>query len=546
MFVSHDQVLRQAQSLEMRLSQRSRLPDCDTVLGITRSLSQWREYESVQAIAESFAAHYDECSELTYLHACALLECRRPGLARMVLESALFRMDKGSPYWENLLGLLGRAYQELYSLNMQMGKSDAAIAAAHRAMQVFEQGFRHDPRVNVHHGTRLCAMTFVAEKLGFVPAGAKSARDIAQEVLAHLGPSRRGKEDVIFEVHRAQCYIALGQWEEAEEAIGRHLADPRSGRRSLRELMRQLRDVWHIQSDGPHGIGLLQILEACFARHRWDTEVDPYSCIWVETSHTARLHSLTAAPLPAVDQVARVLGAEGEATLDWHRLGMRRVASSASISTQDGFRVASGFLVDPKSVGLEGCDRTKRYLLTSRARLNAVDGLANLRVRFEASSKQYCTLEYRIEAMLVNPAFGATSQLCLLVLKGDLHGITPLNMVDYIPPQDSAPHVFLFGYPSGRSSSVLFQDMPMTMTRDGEGPPQMSYPCYAEPGIIGGPIFDAGWRCVGVHSFDPRQCTRRPGMEMNWKDKYCDGKGIWHSAIRRMEPRVLAYSRPSP
>lgn len=474
----------------------------DEATGLLLLLRNAREFERLCALAEQVCRHRPDDSEALRLYAQGLLETGRLSAALHLLQNALAQFGSGDPQWSELSGLLGRVGKQL------MVDTPGPFGNLHArylrlAFQAYDAAYQQDRTRHFWHGINLAALAAVADRCGAPPPG-QPAEVYLADVLAHLDRCPATARDRWWHATKLEAYAARGDWDAADAALRNYLESPEITAFMVGSTLRQLRDVWELPSQGEEGAGLVQMLEARLLR--WP---EPGTVLTLERDHLARMRTMDPA---TAERLQGAIGPQGVETVDWYRRGLRCAGSVASLKELYGLRFGTGFAMHASVFSHGHPSDTRIWLLTNHHVLNSTGlqgrrSFDNVEVTFEALDGPACTT-MRIDRLLAESPVQGGLDYALFQLQGDTAHLPPVD-VDLsreLPAPGASTRVYLIGHLLGHELQFSLHD---NLLLDHECGPQahptvperrlLHYSTSSETGSSGSPVFDAYWRCIGLH-----------------------------------------------
>ena len=306
------------------------------------SLRDSREFDRLCALADLVCRLSPDNAKARRLYAQGLIEIGRLSAAIGMLEAAKQRYGVAHKEYAEFEGLLGRAYKQLF---MDTVDPDGTWARGfiERSFAEYNAAYVRDHTTNFWHGINLGALSHVASDRG-IALDCCSAREYTTELLVTLETIAPEKRDQWWYATKAEAHAALSQWEASEEALRTYIDHQETTPFMLASTLRQLRNLWAIQSE-PRGARLLQMLEAVLM-----TRPEPGAVLKIGSQHLLDMRALE----PRDDeQLQRVIGARGFETIQWYRKGLERAASVAAITERLGLRFGTGFAVRAGDFGIQ-------------------------------------------------------------------------------------------------------------------------------------------------------------------------------------------------
>ena len=405
------------------------------------------------------------------------------------------RLPKDHPEFAEATGLLGRAHKQIFFDDGDK-TSKTARKALKEAIAAYHEPFRKDPVANTWHGVNLVALLARARRLGIKVAPELKPKDVAKAVIAALEQVPKDKRDEWYLPAVAEASLGLGDWDAVERKIKAYAAHKNPKAFLIASTLRQLTQVWDIETIDERGRGLVDILRARLAEL-------PGGGIELAPGELQRLRHR---PDPDDGQLEAVLGDKGSETYSWWKTGLDRALSVAAVYQRNGNRLGTGFLVRAGDLGLEPADEL--LVLTNFHVVNEHGASPGIRpeeaeVAFEAADAQQRTL---IEKILWSSP-PDRHDASLLRLAEPIVDIEPLPLARALPALDDQAGVYIIGHPLGGALSFSFQDNKLL---DHEDPPKgrpqipgvcrVHYRAPTEGGSSGSPVFNGKlWQVIALH-----------------------------------------------
>jgi len=157
-----------------------------------------------------------------------------------------------------------------------------------RSASAYRSSYQRDPVRHFWHGVNLSALAHAATQRGMVTSPGPSAVEYATKLLASLDSVALSERDQWWSATKAEAHVARSEWTDAENALRDYINHRDTTPFSLASTLRQLRDVWTIQTEKV-GARLLQMLEATLMSR-------PDGMLKVEPSHVVTMRSLERDP----------------------------------------------------------------------------------------------------------------------------------------------------------------------------------------------------------------------------------------------------------
>ena len=544
---ARDTVLRKADELKEKLKHRPDEADLDQAAEILGPLRDWRAFGLLGDLAEAVTRERPDDVQSRKFYAQALIDTGKPTVAIDVLNAAIRRIRGDTEEKDDLKGLLGRAFKDIY-VEADDPMSKKAKNALKRSINAYREPFDREPGDNTYHGINLSAVLAAARRDGFTGLRTLDPENIAGQVLAALNLQPESKRDGWWSATKAEAHVARREWRKAESALHDYVSSDETRAFNLASTTRQFRDVWRIQDQGDEGSGLLQILEArlmtSFADGAADDDPDKHEPLMASAAHIRAMRDV---PEPEIDQLERVLGDTDTKTIKWYRAGLNRAGSVAAVRKKLGKRFGTGFAVKAGDLSVPSIDPNEILVLTNYHVVNTAGEWPgakpdDIELLFEAADTEALAgTSFDAREVVSESSFDGGLDYALLRLDPSPAALSPIPVTDALPDLGGSARVYLIGHPRGDELQFSLQDNRLL---DHEGEPDGTPPIeerrrvhYFAPtarGSSGSPVFDESWRCIALHhagrKFDPPD---EPGMgKLNGKrGAYSANEGIWIGSI---------------
>jgi lysozyme family protein len=459
---------------------------------LVEQLRNVRRYELMGTLAEAISRLDPLDSKNRRLYGQYLIETGKATVAIDVLKPLANRLPSTDPEYGEAIGLLGRAYKQIY-FDAGDKTTRNARQALKAAMTAYRKGFELNP-ANTWHGVNLLALVANGKRTGVRPPPGLDSVTISKALVAALEATPASERDEWYWPTLAEASLGLDDWDAAESRIRSYMTDPAVKAFQVQSTLRQFTEIWGLEAS-PQGRGLVSILRAKLMAL-------PGGALEMSTSEIQQLRKQ---PDPQKARLEAVLGVEGPQTFQWWKTGLQRASSVAAVRRRLGGRVGTGFLIRAGDLGLEPPDEV--LFLTNFHVVNRDGATPGIRpgeaeIRFEVADS---TPTYSVKEIV----WSSPSDLCdasVLRLSQPVTGVEVLSLAEELPALDSHPRVYVIGYPGGRDLSFSFEDNELL---DHEGPPgghppipgvcRVHYRAPTEGGSSGSPVFNDQWEVIALH-----------------------------------------------
>lgn len=469
----------------------------DAVLAEARQLVEQlrnaQEYARMARIAEAVSRVDPKDAKNRRLYAQALIELGKATAAIDMLQALIRRLPKDHSESVEAIGLLGRAYKQIF-FDARDKSSTSARQALKQAIAAYRKPYEENP-ANVWHGVNLVALLTNCRRLGIRSSPDLNPRDIAAGLVKSLEALVEKDGNEWYFASLAEAYLGLDDWDAVERNVRAYAAKPDAKAFLIASTLRQFTQIWNLE-ESERGRGLVNILRARLLEL-------PGGELQVEPSDLRRLQQQ---PPPSGAQLEAILGQNGAQTYKWWKLGLTRALSVASIRQRFGNRIGTGLLVRAGDLGVAPADEL--VVLTNFHVVNQNGASPGIRpedaeILFEAAAPE---TTYEV-AQIVWSSPPEQCDASILRLTQPVTGIEPLPIAKSLPALEPNAQVYVVGHPGGRDLSFSFQDNKLL---DHEGPPagkppipgvcRVHYMAPTEGGSSGSPVFNSSaWQVIALH-----------------------------------------------
>lgn len=485
-------------------------------------LRENRRYNELLRVADALLGHGLEEAAIKRQFAQALVDRDSPAASLLIFHVLV--NDPGTPTVERLeaQGGVGRCYKQMYVLNTADARRSRYLQLALRAYRdAYDQD--HD---RLWHGINVVALLARADSEGiglpdFADAGAAAhtiATDILTRVMSHPDP------DAWYEAIAIEACLALGRHDEAVEWATIFAADRDADPFKIASALRQLTEIWQLDTARAPGDVLLPILRSALLRLEGGSV----------SVATQDVRASRVAQPPDVS-LEKVLGTVRYRSLAWFRTGLVRCRAVARVETAFEDGIGTGFLVDGR---------------TLHSTLPQTVFMTNAHVIPEGLPPRDAVIVFRglerdtgvrrqfrvVRSWWREPSKGPGLDTTLLELDGQPEDVTPIPLSPGLPSLDTQdpPRAYLIGHPRGLAQPQFTMQDNLLLDYDDK---LVHYRSPTEPGSSGSPVFDQSWRLIALHhagGIDTPRLNNKGGT-------YAANEGISVRAIlgalQRMPPK---------
>jgi tetratricopeptide (TPR) repeat protein len=450
--------------------------------GVLRLLRSGRYFRSLQRVADALIQNGHDTPRNRRLYAQALVDQDALTGALSVLAQILARCDDPAETGE-AMGLVGRVYKQLY-VTSRGGPSARLKDRLTRAVAAYHDAYSVDAERNLWHGVNAVALLARAEADGIAlqrfPRPAETATSLAERIVAAVESD--AEADVWRPAAALEACLALGRYQEARSWLERYVRTPGTDAFELGGTLRQLVQVWRLDSATEPGASLLPLLKAELLSREGGRV----------TITSPELSGRSFARLDSESRRCELLSGKGFTSFESLERGLQRCRSVARIEDRFGDGIGTGFLVDGRAFRSEWPD----VVLVTNAHvvpgtLNPEDGFATFRGTGAADARH----------ALVSVLWTSGSEaldVTILRLDSSPPQVSPsvlassIRAVDTTPP----PRAFVIGHPEGTDQPMFSLENNRLLDFDDH---LVHYSAATLHGSSGSPVYDDSWELIALH-----------------------------------------------
>ena len=389
------------------------------------------------------------------------------------------------------MGGVGRCHKQLYVLDQVPTRRrrhlPSALAAYHAAYD--------EDRGHYWHGINIAALLARADRdsveIEDVMDPGVESRRVAQEVLDTV---LRAQPPGVWELATAcEAAVALGDHAQALDWATRLVSTPDVDAFTLASLLRQLVELWELDTDELPGQVLLPLLRsAVLARDGGTVTVDARDARAERLDEVSRYESADGRNLEAV------LGQERFKGMRWWLTGLERCRAVARIESMYADAIGTGFLVNGKELSPELPDLvlvTNGHVVPEGLPYGQAFAVFHGLVGDEESARRRFEV---VRWWWYEPARAPDLDISILELDAYPSQVTPMPLAVEMPRLGTMtpPRAYVIGHPSGlETPQFSLQDNLLIDYDDAV----VHYRSPTEHGSSGSPVFDATWSLIAVH-----------------------------------------------
>ncbi|MDQ4093458.1 MAG: serine protease, partial [Actinomycetota bacterium] len=456
------------------------LPEVKAVLQLLRENLRYAE---LRAVADAALGQGLSDAVVRRQYAQALVDGDNPAAALLLFDN--ISADLSAPDTEQIeaRGGVGRCYKQLFVVTTYSARRAEYLT---RALTAYLQAYREDPG-RFWHGINAVALLARADRDGLHVTGHEdpgaTARDIAAEILDLV--EALPEPDAWAKATACEALLALGRCDEVVRRGNTFVRALDVDAFKIASLLRQLLEIWELDTTDPPGDTLLPVLRSALLNYRGGGVV-------VET-RDVRASRLAEAPN---ERLERVLGGDRYQSLTWYRNGLARCRAVAQILNVNEDGIGTGFLVN----GSELHDALPSLVLMTNGHvvpenLPAADAVVVFH-GLDADTGHRCQFRV-VRRWWYEPSESPGLDTTLLELDGYPDHVEPLPLARRLPALTTeSPRAYLIGHPRGLAQPQFSLQDNLLLDYDDT---VVHYRSPTESGSSGSPVFDHQWKLIGLH-----------------------------------------------
>jgi V8-like Glu-specific endopeptidase len=463
----------------MRLHASATAPQLE-VARVLDLLRRGRQYDALMSVADAALANDPAAPGIWRRYAQALIDSGRTAAALRIFTDVF--EDPTTPPDEQIeaRGGEGRCYKQLYLTTTEPQRRADYLR---RSLKDYLDGYNED-RQSFWHGINAAALLTRAQreriKVPETSDAGQRAREMAAEVLATVQP----RSDPWAHATACEACVALGDTEQAVVHGAAFVDDGDTDAFAIASLLRQLIEVWELDTTKPLGNSLLPVLRSALLEKDGGKVV-----VATEDVGASRLERVENAGLE------KVLGYDRYNSLSWYLNGLRRCQAVARIENLNEQGLGTGFLVAgaalhpllPQTVCVtnghvipEALDPLDAFVV-----FHGLDPDATGPKRFKI-----------IRRWWYEPSNSPNLDTTVLELEGYPQGVETIPLARRLPEFKPNFRAYIIGHPKGLEQPQFSLQDNLLLDYDGA---RLHYRSPTEPGSSGSPVFDDQWQLIGLH-----------------------------------------------
>lgn len=490
--MERDALVEGTEYVLQRLREQASAADMVLARKLSLDLCQARQFALLALVTEALSRRCPDDALARRLYAQALVEQGYATAAIELLKALAARLPTTDPEYAEVIGLLGRAFKQIFldasDKTGPMARDALALAVAHYRLSI------EADELSPWHGVNLLALLVRARCLGLDPAPDVKIDLLARKLIARLDHLPEAVRDVWHLAALAEASLGLDDWQAVEAALHRYVANPDVRAFHIASTLKQFTEVWDIEAVDERGCALANILRARLL-----------SLSTGEVLLSGRALAVARSTQPDAGQLEAVLGELGTQTYRWYMTGLKRASGVCAIRHSLGARIGTGWLAQARDLGLE---KEELVVVTNAHVVSDIGAQQSIQpesaeVVFEANTPGQ-SLGVR-EILYSSPP--DRHDYSILRLSEPPVSIEPLPVAKGLPLIEPSARVLVIGHPGGRELEFSMQDNEL-LDHDGptagkprsDGVWRVHYRAPTEQGSSGSPVFNGGlWQVIALH-----------------------------------------------
>lgn len=488
------------------------LPDMAALKGVLRFLREHLRRHDLRNVADAaLALGMSDDAFVRLQYAQALVDSGNPSAALVLYKSILGDPVASGHERAEASGGVGRCEKQRFLTTTEPGRRQRHLL---RSIQAYGDAYRETPERS-WHGINLAALLARSARDGIIENAADASADARASAEAVLSTVRRSSPpDPWQRATACEALIALGRHEDAVSAAAAFVTDAATTSFMINALLRQLLDVWELNTRTSPGASLLPVLRsALLARHGGRVVVETEDVRGERFSELAGPH------------LEKVLGQSRYQSLTWYRKGLARCRAVARIETTVEDGVGTGFLVRGSDLHP---DLPERVLMTNAHVVP--EGLASddCVVAFHGlDADADAARSFAVRRLIWSrPSKHGDLDTTILELDGTPPDVEPTPLASKMPAlTGGTQRAYVIGHPRGLEQPQFSLQDNVLLDWDDR---LVHYRSPTEGGSSGSPVFNGEWLLIGLHHGGSYETSRLHGQG----GTYAANEAISLAAIR--------------
>lgn len=492
------------------------------VNAILSGLRKQRYFEWMRRIADAWLQTSGQAGAATYKvrrqYVQALIDEGDLAAGLSMAEDLRREIEATDPLnnqWSETCGLIGRCHKQWF---VQTGRQESLERALAEYRRVYDdQPYAQKHKLQVWHGVNVVAMAARAAREGMELPDLPDAQSVAQDLLEEINNRVDKDEADAWDMATAmEACVALGRTREATTWAAQYVRSPYADAFELTSTVRQLKEIWGLDSHSEPGSVLMPLLESELLKRQGGEML-----LKAGDMSLAKTMEMNAS-----GQLEKVFGRDSYRNWTWLRTAMDRCQAVGRLETEMEDGQGTGFLVRGGDLHHQFGDEllliTNAHVLCDDAKAGAALRSTQAFVRFEVADG-LANQRFRVKEIL-DYSLPAEFDFTLVRLTPTPEHCPGLQIATAPPRKSDEPRMYAIGFPLGGSLAISLHDNLLIDFDE----PKVHYRTPTNPGSSGSPIFDEQWKLVALHHAGGliNRLRNEPGT-------YEANEGIWLESIKK-------------
>ncbi len=487
---------------------------------IFKALRSDKKFEAIKPLANGLIASGREDFIIKHYLGQALIDTGTPTAAIDGLKNLAESVPEGTTEWGEAIGLVGRAAKQVFA-DSAVKDSPIAKRALSEAIKAYGEVYQKDTN-QYWHGINLTALLKRAEKEGVTIAGAPAANDIAGSIVSLI--KEMDDPDHWAWATLAEAQMALGNREDAEDALKHYVESPGVDAFALASTARQFKEIWQLNEDEWGATMIAGLKAKSLFSDSGEVDVTPEDMLQSVSPNEEHFEKVFADAVPK--------------SLAWITEFTQRAHSVGLVSKKLGDGIGTCFVVRGgdfhNGFGDELMVLTNDHVVSAHPEeYTKADPIApdKAEITFEASGKEHSVTE------LIWSSGAGNHDATLLRVSPPIE-VPALPIGTSLPLPDAADpeRIYIIGHPGGRKLSLSMQNnellnhngpvpVPPVQTPT---PKKLHYFTPTQRGHSGSPAMNSDLDVIGLHHAGSKTMPKLDGSG----EKYQANEAIWIRSIQ--------------
>jgi V8-like Glu-specific endopeptidase len=450
---------------------------------VLQVLRENQRYGELAEVADALLGQGVDDAVVRRQYAQAMVDRGNPAAALLMFSAIATRGDVSKAEQIEAQGGVGRCYKQLFVVTTDPGRRGSFLRSA---LTAYLAAYEEDES-RFWHGINAAALLARTgrdgiELLGYEDAGRRAGR-MAAQVYANV--LALPELDAWAKATMCEAMVALGDEDQALKSVELFLSDPGADAFKISALIRQLVEIWELDTTSSVGNSLLPMLRSALLDKKGGGVT-----VHADAVRAERLEKL------ADPKLEKVFGADRYQNLTWYLSGLARCRAVARIETEYEDGIGTGFLVRgpdlhptlPANVLVTNGHVVPEGLPASDALVvfHGLDVEPGRRRKFRI-----------VRQWWHEPSRAPHLDTTVLELDGYPQEVTPVPIAARLPKLSAGqPRAYVIGHPRGLEQPQFSLQDNVLLDYDDR---MLHYRSPTEPGSSGSPVFDKAWKLIGLH-----------------------------------------------